>query len=123
MGKTVSIQGRQEKVYMTPSAAEAQGYDRVNKYQKSTEFGRQNPISERWNSEEQFVEWHKAWADVTNRYLEQHGHDARIDHRSHAERCLDEQPTVHEGVITRALEQWKGIVSDKSRLTTPCCVN
>ena len=100
---------------MTPSAAEAQGYERVSKYPKSTKFGRQNPISERWNSEEQLVEWRKAWADVTNRYLEQYGHDARIDHRSHAERGLDEQPTIHEGVIARALEQ-KGIVSDKCEL-------
>lgn len=101
-----------KKVYMTPSAAETQGYERVNKYPKSTKYGRQNPISERWNSEEQLVEWRKAWADVTNRYLEQYGHDARIDHRSHAERGLDEQPTVHEGVIACALEQ-KGIVSDR----------
>ena len=104
-----------KKVYMTPSAAEAQGYERVNKYPKSTKYGRQNPISERWNSEEQLVEWRKAWADVTNRYLEQYGHDARIDHRSHAERGLDEQPTVHEGVIARALEQ-KGIISDRCEL-------
>lgn len=104
-----------KKVYMTPSAAEAQGYERVNKYPKSTKYGRQNPISERWNSEEQLVEWRKAWADVTNRYLEQYGHDARIDHRSHAERGLDEQPTVHEGIIARALEQ-KGIVSDRCEL-------
>lgn len=104
-----------KKVYMTPSAAEAQGYERVNKYLKSTKFGRQNPISERWNCEEQLVEWRKAWADVTNRYLEQYGHDARIDHRSHAERGLDEQPTVHEGVIARALEQ-KGVISDRCEL-------
>lgn len=104
-----------KKVYMTPSAAEAQGYERVNKYPKSTKFGRQNPISERWNCEEQLVEWRKAWADVTNRYLEQYGHDARIDHRSHAERGLDEQPTVHEGVIARALEQ-KGVISDRCEL-------
>lgn len=104
-----------KKVYMTPSAAEAQGYERVNKYPKSTKYGRQNPISERWNSEEQLVEWRKAWADVTNRYLEQYGHDARIDHRSHAERGLDEQPTVHEGVIARALEQ-KGVISDRCEL-------
>ncbi len=104
-----------KKVYMTPSAAEAQGYERVNKYPKSTKFGRQNPVSERWNCEEQLVEWRKAWADVTNRYLEQYGHDAYIDHRSHAERGLDEQPTVHEGVIARALEQ-KGIISDRCEL-------
>ena len=104
-----------KKIYMTPSAAEAQGYERVNKYPKSTKYGRQNPISERWNSEEQLVEWRKAWADVTNRYLEQYGHDARIDHRSHAERGLTEQPTIHEGVVARALEK-KGIVSDRCEL-------
>lgn len=104
-----------KKMYMTPSAAEAQGYERFNKYPKSTKYGRQNPISERWNSEEQLVEWRKAWADVTNRYLEQYGHDARIDHRSHAERGLTEQPTIHEGVVARALEK-KGIVSDRCEL-------
>lgn len=104
-----------KKMYMTPSAAEAQGYERVNKYPKSTKYGRPNPISERWNSEEQLVEWRKAWADVTNRYLEQYGHDARIDHRSHAERGLTEQPTIHEGVVARALEK-KGIVSDRCEL-------
>lgn len=101
-----------KKGYMTPSAAEAQGYERVNKYPKSTKFGRQNPITERWNSEEQLVQWRKAWAEVTNRYLQQYGHDARIDHRSHAERGLDEQPTIHEDVVARALER-KGIVSDR----------
>lgn len=100
---------------MTPSAAEAQGYERVNKYPKSTKFGRQNPITERWNSEEQLVQWRKAWAEVTNRYLQQYGHDARIDHRSHAERGLDEQPTIHEGAVARALEK-KGIISDRCEI-------
>ena len=100
---------------MTPSAAEAQGYERVNKYPKSTKFGKQNPITERWNSEEQLVQWRKAWAEVTNRYLQQYGHDARIDHRGHAERGLDEQPTIHEGAVARALEK-KGIISDRCEI-------
>ena len=104
-----------KKVYMTPSAAQAQGYERVSKYPKSTKFGRQNPISERWNSEEQLVFWRKAWADVTNLHLERAGQEERIDHRSHAERGLEEQPTIHEGVIARALEK-KGIVSDRCEL-------
>ena len=97
------------------TAAEAQGYERVNKYPKSTKFGRQNSITERWNSEEQLVQWRKAWAEVTNRYLQQYGHDARIDHRSHAERGLDEQPTIHEGAVARALEK-KGIISDRCEI-------
>lgn len=52
---------------------------------------------------------------MTNRYLEQHGHDARIDHRRHAERGLNEQPTIHEGVAARAMEK-KGIISDRCEL-------
>ena len=104
-----------KKVYMTPSAAHVQGYERVSKYPKSTKYGRQNPISERWNREEQLVLWRKAWADVTNLHLERAGQEERIDHCSHAERGLDEQPTIHEGVIARALEK-KGIVSDRCEL-------
>ncbi len=104
-----------KKVYMPPSEAEKHGYERANKHPKSTKFGRQNPIAERWNSEEQLVEWRKAWADVSNRYLEKYGHEERIDHRSHADRGLTEQPTIHEGVVARALEK-KGIISDRCEI-------
>ena len=104
-----------KKVYMAPSAAQVQGYERVSKYPKSTKFGRQNPISERWNSDEQLVLWRAAWADVANRYLERTGHEERIDHRSHADRGLLQQPTVHEGVVARAMEK-KGIISDRCEL-------
>ena len=104
-----------KKVYMPSSEADKHGYERANKHPKSTKFGRQNPIAERWNSEEQLIEWRKAWADVTNRYLERYGHDERIDHRSHADRGLTEQPTIHEGVVARALEK-KGIISDRCEI-------
>lgn len=104
-----------KKVYMPPSAAEAQGLIRADKHPKSTRYGRQNPISERWNSEGQLVEWRKAWADVSNRYLERYGHDERIDHRSNAARGLDEQPTIHEGVTARALER-KGVIADRCEI-------
>ena len=104
-----------KKVYMTPSAAETQGLERVSKYPKSTKYGRQNPITARWNSEEQLVLWREALADVTNRFLERAGVQERVDHRSHAERGLDEQPTIHEGVAARALEK-KGIISDRCEL-------
>ncbi len=100
---------------MSPSQAEAQGHERISKYPKSTKYGRQNPISERWNSEDQLALWRAAWADVTNRFLERAGIQDRVDHRSHAERGLDEQPTIHEGVAACALEQ-KGIISDQCEL-------
>ena len=103
------------KVYMAPSAAHAHGHVRVDKHPKSTRYGRQNPISARWNSEEQLVVWREAWATAANRCLELAGHAERIDHRSHAERGLLEQPTVHEGVVARAMEK-KGIISDRCEL-------
>ena len=104
-----------KKVYMPTSEAEQHSYERVSKYPKSTKFGRQNPISARWNSDEQLVLWREAWADAVNRSLERSGMEERIDHRSHAARGLDEQPTVHEGVIAQALER-KGIISDQCEL-------
>ena len=104
-----------KKEYMTPSAAEAAGYERASKTPKSTRFGRQNPIAARWNSDEQLVLWRSAWADVTNRYLEQVGAEARIDHRSHADRGILEQPTIHEGVTARAMEQ-QGFIADRCEL-------
>ena len=104
-----------KKVYMTPSAAEAQGLVRADKHPKSTRYGRQNPISERWNSEEQLAAWRAAWADVSNRCLERAGREERIDHRSNAARGLDEIPTIHEGVTAQALER-KGIISDRCEL-------
>ena len=104
-----------KKEYLAPSEAEAKGYERTSKYPKSTKYGRQNPISDRWNSEEQLVLWREAWANAVNRSLERYGFDERVDHRSHAARGLDEQPTVHEGVIARALEE-KGVISDRCEL-------
>ena len=101
---------KKKKEYLPPSEAEARGLVRADKHPKSTRYGRQNPISERWNSEEQLVSWRAAWADVSNRYLERAGFTERIDHRSNAERGLDTIPTIHEGPVARALER-QGVVS------------
>ena len=104
-----------KKEYMAPSLAEAKGLERMSKYPKSTKYGRQNPISERWNSDKQRVAWRAAWADVINLCLEQKGLDERIDHRSFADQGKDEQPAIHEGVAARALEK-KGLISDRCEL-------
>ena len=96
-----------KKVYMPPSQAE--GLERVSKYPKSTRYGRQNPVTERWNSEEQLRIWRKNWADISNKYLELAKSESRIDHRSHKERGIDEQPTAHEGVYARRIEKNGGV--------------
>ena len=102
-----------KKVYLPPSRAE--GLERLSKTPRSTRFGRQNPISARWNSDEQLVLWREAWADTVNRHLERMGADARIDHRSHAARGLPELPTIHEGVTARTMER-KGYTADRCEL-------
>ncbi|MED9969095.1 MAG: MobQ family relaxase [Ruminococcus sp.] len=106
-----------KKVYLPPSEAKKHGYERVNKYPKSTRFGRQNPIAARWNSDEQLFVWREQWAQITNNFLDEANRaDAHIDHRSHAARGLDEQPTIHEGYVARTIEQ-KGLVADR------CAIN
>ena len=104
-----------KKVYLTPSEAERSGYERVSKNPKSTRFGRQNPICAEWNSEEQILTFRKAWEDAVNQALEQKNIDARVDCRSFADRGIDEQPTIHEGVTARMIEQ-RGGVSDRCEL-------
>lgn len=104
-----------KKVYMTPSAAQEHGYIRADKHPKSTRFGRQNPVSEQWNSEEQLCDWRKAWADAVNHTLQEHQIDARVDHRSFADQGRDEQPTIHEGYHARDMEK-KGLTSDRCEI-------
>ena len=104
-----------KKVYMTPTAAAEHGYARADKHPKSSRYGRQNPITARWNSEDQLISWREAWADMANRAIEQAGLEERIDHRSHVVRGIDEQPTIHEGVEAMHLEA-KGVVSERRAL-------
>ena len=59
--------------------------------------------------------WRKAWADISNSYLERAGSTERIDHRSNAERGIDEIPTVHMGVAACQMEK-KGIATEKGEL-------
>ena len=122
--KTVQLDGWEKqyqyivgkkKVYMPPSQAEAQGYERASKYPKSTRYGRQNPVAERWNSDEQLLIWRKNWADITNKHLELAKSESRIDHRSHKARGLDEQPSIYEGISARIIEK-KGGISERCEL-------
>ena len=48
----------------------------------------------------------KSWAEVCNKYLDP---EYQIDHRSNAERGLDQLPTRHEGYQARAIEERGGV--------------
>ena len=105
-----------KKEYLTPSEAEKiEGCIRTSKTPKSTRYGRQNSVSELWNSEEQLFAWRKSWEMIVNEEQERHGISDRVDCRSHAARGLTEQPTLHEGYYARKLESM-GIVSDCCKL-------
>ena len=105
-----------KKEYLTPSEAEKiEGCVRTSKAPKSTRYGRQNPISALWNSEEQLLTWRKSWEVIVNEEQERHGISDRVDCRSHAARGLTEQPTVHEGYHARKLERM-GFITDRCEL-------
>ena len=68
-----------------------------------------------WGQKETLAIWREEWANYVNRAFEEKGLSCRIDHRSNAERGMDELPTVHEGPAVRAMEA-KGIVTEKGEL-------
>ena len=113
--KQYRYQAGKKKIYLTPSAALEKGYERVDKHPKSTRYGRQNPISERWNSEEQICLWREKWAEAVNKMLSQNQIHASIDHRSFADQGITEQPTIHEGYIAQNMEK-KGMISDRCEI-------
>ena len=104
-----------KKLYLTPSSAQEKGYERIDKHPKSTRYGRQNPISEQWNSKEQLCLWRANWADFTNKMLVQNNINASIDHRSFAAQGITEQPTIHEGYIAQDIEK-KGIIAERCEI-------
>ena len=63
------------------------------------------------SNQDELKEIRKAWADLTNEYLAEHGIDERIDHRSHKDRGLDTLPTVKMGWQATELER-NGIRTD-----------
>ena len=113
--KQYRYQAGKKKIYLTPSAALEKGYERVDKHPKSTRYGRQNPISERWNSEEQICLWRENWAEAVNKMLAQNQIHASIDHRSFADQGITEQPSIHEGYIAQNMEK-KGMISDRCEI-------
>ncbi len=53
------------------------------------------------------------WGELANAALERHGHEARIDHRSHAERGIEAEPSQHLGPAATGYERRTGEPSRK----------
>lgn len=54
-----------------------------------------------WNEHSNAEIWRASWAEHCNRYLDQ---ENRIDHRSYARQGIDQEPTIHEGIVARDME-------------------
>ena len=104
-----------KKEYLTSSVAQEKGYERIDKHPKSSRYGRQNPISQQWNSDEQLCIWRANWADAVNKMLARNQINATIDHRSFADQGITEQPTIHEGYIAQNMEK-KGMIADRCEI-------
>ena len=77
------------------------------------------PVGEGWspklrnlNWDGTMDRWRASWSKRANEALERAGFEERIDHRSHADRDLDLEPTIKEGPAARGIEE-RGDVSDR----------
>lgn len=68
-----------------------------------------------WNEQEKAEEWRKAWADITNKYLEENSIQEKVDHRSYQRQGIEQIPTIHLGVSASQMEK-KGIVTDRGNI-------
>ena len=57
-----------------------------------------------WNSKEWLKGWRESWEHCANRQLAREGHEQRIDHRSHAERGIQLEPTRKIGSSGKNLQ-------------------
>ena len=68
-----------------------------------------------WNEQEKAEEWRKAWADITNKYLEENSIQDKVDHRSYQRQGIEQIPTIHLGVPATQMEK-KGIATDRGNI-------
>ena len=73
------------------------------------------------NRRQQLLELRAEWAMMANRHLERGGYEARIDHRSHADRGLTVEPGVHRGSEPGNAEDyaaWKARAAEDAAIRT-----
>lgn len=58
-----------------------------------------------WNDTEQLEQWRTHWEEAQNRHLEQHGHAARVDHRSLEAQGIDREPEPKQGPVATEMER------------------
>lgn len=88
---------------------------------KASRYGRQNQITEEWNSKERIYEWRNTWADMCNRTFLYLNIDEQIDSRSLADQGReDEIPTLHKSpnatIRDKRAERTGGELSDIGKI-------
>lgn len=68
-----------------------------------------------WNEQEKAEQWRKAWADITNKYIEENSIQEKVDHRSYQRQGIEQIPTIHLGVSATQMEK-KGIATDRGNI-------
>ena len=68
-----------------------------------------------WNEQDKAEEWRKAWAEITNKYLEENSIQDKVDHRSYQRQGIEQIPTIHLGVSATQMEK-KGIATDRGNI-------
>ena len=58
-----------------------------------------------WNEQDKAEHWRKAWADITNKYLEENSIQEKVDHRSYERQGIEQIPTIHLGVSATQMEK------------------
>jgi Ti-type conjugative transfer relaxase TraA len=76
-----------------------------------------------WNAPALLREWREMWAEMVNERLAEHGHERRIDHRSHGARGMELEPDLYvgpqcnrafDGVLTTARKDARGAVKERN---------
>ena len=65
-----------------------------------------------WNDHSKAEVWRASWAEHCDRYLDK---EHQIDHRSFKRQGLDKEPTIHEGVTARQMEE-DGKTADRCQI-------
>jgi hypothetical protein len=68
-----------------------------------------------WDNRANAEVWRKDWAEIVNRYLENNGHENRVDHRSFERQKIEQIPTIHLGVVAHGLEK-RGIATERGNI-------
>ena len=68
-----------------------------------------------WTEQDKAEHWRKAWADITNKYLEENSIQEKVDHRSYQRQGIEQIPTIHLGVSATQMEK-KGIATDRGNI-------